>query len=179
MTTNNVRMSVTLRGTGLVTVKWPNGDQTLTLSPGGEYASLSRNFGTAQNRTITILGENITYFFCTDNELLTLDLSECTALQWLYCYNNQFTSLGVSDFTALKNLNVTGNTLLTSLDVSGCTALKELYCNNNQLTEAGLNALFEMLPYNSSHGTLRIGNNPGTSACTQSIATSKNLNVVI
>lgn len=53
----------------------------------------------------------LTYLQCSNNQLTSLDVSECTKLQYLYCSNNQ----------------------LTSLDVSGCTALTNLECYKNQI----------------------------------------------
>ncbi len=55
---------------------------------------------------------NLASLICQDNQLTSLDLSGCTALEGLYCSSNQ----------------------LTSLDVSGCTALTDLHCSRNQLT---------------------------------------------
>ena len=70
---------------------------------------------------------------CTENQLTSLDLSGCTALRELYCSVNQLANLDLSDCTALESLWCNNNQL-TSLDVSGCTALRSLGCENNQLT---------------------------------------------
>ena len=51
-------------------------------------------------------------FYCTYNQLTTLDISGCTQLTELSCDYNQ----------------------LTTLDVSGCTQLTKLYCFENKLT---------------------------------------------
>ena len=77
---------------------------------------------------------------CRRNQLTSLDVSGCTALEWLLCYGNQLTSLDVSGCTALEELDC-GYNQLTSLDVSGCTALKELDCDCNQLTSLDLSGL--------------------------------------
>jgi len=63
----------------------------------------------------------------------TLDVSGCTALDWLYCYSNQLTALNVSGCTALDAIDCRANQL-TALNVSGCTALTDLNCRANQLT---------------------------------------------
>ena len=70
---------------------------------------------------------------CRNNQLTSLDVSGCTALTYLNCSFNQLTSLDVSNNTALTDLDCNYNEL-TSLDVSGCTALTALYCRDNQLT---------------------------------------------
>jgi len=99
----------------------------------------------------------LTYLHCGDDpeisELTSLNVSGCTALEWLQCVGNQLTSLNVSGCTALESvrcnrnqlasLDVTNNTSLlmlecflnqlTSLDVSGCTALEYLNFGSNQL----------------------------------------------
>ena len=51
----------------------------------------------------------------------------------MYCGSTQLTSLDVSDCSALEYLNCDWSQL-TGLNVSGCTALKELHCSGNQLT---------------------------------------------
>jgi Leucine-rich repeat (LRR) protein len=96
----------------------------------------------------------LTYLYCYDNKLTSLDVTKNTALTKLYCNNNQLTSLDVTKNTALDELGCSKNKLasldvtknkaltgldcggnkLTSLDVTKNTALTKLYCNNNPLT---------------------------------------------
>ena len=78
----------------------------------------------------------LTYLSCNINQLTSLDLN--TALEYLYCGANQLTSLDLSNNTALRSLYCTDNQL-TSLDVSNCTALTNLSCYDNQLTSLDLN----------------------------------------
>ena len=75
----------------------------------------------------------LTWIYCNNNRLTSLDLSHNTALTELFCYDNQLTELDVSHNTALTELACSGNQL-TSLDVSHNTALTGLYCFKNQLT---------------------------------------------
>ena len=75
----------------------------------------------------------LTSLECYDNQLTSLDVSNCNALTSLNCSSNQLTSLDVSNNTALTSLNCSSNQL-TSLDVSNNTALTSLNCNSNQLT---------------------------------------------
>ena len=74
---------------------------------------------------------------CRDNQLTSLNVSGCTALEVLLCTDNQLTSLNVSGCTALEVLDCRDNQL-TSLNVSGCTALEGLLCEKNQLTSLNL-----------------------------------------
>jgi hypothetical protein len=100
--------------------------------------------------------------WCAGNQLTTLNISGCTALENLACGNNQLTELDVTKCTALtslicennqlKTLNVSGKTALqqlycgmnqlTTLNVSGCTVLNYLLCSNNQLTTLDLTGTF-------------------------------------
>ena len=75
----------------------------------------------------------LTYLWCSDNQLTSLDVSQNTALTDLVCYGNQLTSLNLSQNTALIELSCRNNKL-TSLDVSQNTALTMLSCHFNQLT---------------------------------------------
>ena len=70
---------------------------------------------------------------CSDNRLTSLDVSKNTELGWLNCSENQLRSLDVSKNTALGSLYCSGNRL-TSLDLSQNTKLNQLYCSENQLT---------------------------------------------
>jgi Leucine-rich repeat (LRR) protein len=86
--------------------------------------------------TVQIKGEGLTDFGCgryQRYQLTSLDVSKCTALEWLHCYSSQLTSLDVSGCTALEWL-ICSNNKLTSLDVSKCPALKSLWGSSNQLT---------------------------------------------
>ncbi len=98
------------------------------------------------------------WLWCRDNQLTSLDVSGCTALQCLWCDNNQLTSLDDSGLTTLEYLEC-GNNQLTSLDVSGCTALYNLGCENNQLTSLnvyGCTALQYLHCYNNQLTSLNV-----------------------
>ena len=75
----------------------------------------------------------LTSLHCYNNQLTSLDVSDCTALTYLDCSDNRLTSLDVSKNTELGWLNCSGNRL-TSLDLSQNTKLNQLYCSDNQLT---------------------------------------------
>ena len=75
---------------------------------------------------------SLTWLYCYNNQLTSLDVSKNTALIMLACNENQLTSLDVSKNTALTVLNC-GRNQLTSLDVSKNTALTSLLCHCNQL----------------------------------------------
>ena len=82
---------------------------------------------------------NVRELGCRGNNLITLDLSGCTALTELRCEENKLTTLDVSGCTSLTLLRCSDNQLM-GLDVSGCTALAELSCYKNNLTGLDLSA---------------------------------------
>ncbi|MFR9593252.1 MAG: leucine-rich repeat domain-containing protein [Rikenellaceae bacterium] len=76
-----------------------------------------------------------------------------TALTKLNCYDNNITSLDLSKCVALEYLDCEG-CLLTSLDVSGCAVLEELYCNTNLLTSINLSGCESLDYLNCSYNSL-------------------------
>jgi hypothetical protein len=76
---------------------------------------------------------DLTEFYCFENQLTSLDVSNNTALTSFDCHSNQLTTLDVSNNIALTYLDCNLNQL-TSLDVSNNTALTVLGCGVNQLT---------------------------------------------
>lgn len=80
---------------------------------------------------------NLTDLNCQENQLTSLDVSGCAALEELGCGGNQLTSLDVSNNTALEILSC-GDNQFTTLDVSKNTALRWLSCDDNQLTSLDL-----------------------------------------
>ena len=99
----------------------------------------------------------LTYLGCSGNSLTSLDVSGLTALTYLDCYANSLTSLDVSGLTALTSLHCSDNSL-TSLDVSGLTALTSLHCSDNSLTSldvSGLTALTSLTCSGNSLTSIR------------------------
>jgi len=71
----------------------------------------------------------------------SLELEGFTNLEELHCYDNQLSSLDCSNCPQLKIVRCQKNNL-TNLNLAGCLNLTELYCNRNQLTD--LNFLNEI-----------------------------------
>ena len=104
---------------------------------------------------------SLTDLTCHTNELLSLDVSNNTALDYLYCSSNPLTSLDVSNNIALTFLRCDDNQL-TGLDVSNNTALNILGFNSNQLTsiDVGNNTALTNLDSNFNQLTsLDVSNN--------------------
>lgn len=92
---------------------------------------------TIQSQAITIHGP-VSDFTCSDNQIISLDISRNAGLGSLSCGDNLLTSLDVSNNTSLETLYCTGN-LLTSLEVSNNMMLTALGCYNNRLTKLDVN----------------------------------------
>jgi hypothetical protein len=210
-----------LSGSGVATVDWGDGSEKVTLtlnendiknwansvrsSSDGDGVWFSHTYSTASIRTVTVNGDNITEFRCTDADIWTsLDLSKNTELQSLLCARTLLTSLDLSKNTVLTHLCVNENEKLMSLDVSKNTALKVLLfhsMNNSvtsldlskntaltmvsvyspQLSTTALNSLFGALHSNTISGetkTIFIRGNPGAYDCDNSIAESKGWKVI-
>ena len=87
------------------------------------------------------VGNNTALFYlnCMGNQLTSLNVTDCIALNDLQCWGNQLTSLNVSSCTALTTLNCAYNQL-TSLDVLANALLTNLDCENNSLTSLSVSA---------------------------------------
>jgi len=72
------------------------------------------------------------WLICSDNLLSELNIAGCTALRNLICHSNKFTSLDTSDSAGLIHLDYRWNQL-TSLDVSSNSTLGFLDCTGNFL----------------------------------------------
>ena len=119
----------------LVGSQWinTNGDTEIQVSEASSFNGIIQvNSSNISNLTGIEAFTSLTYLYCEDNELTSLDVSQNTALNYLWCFNNQLTSLDVSNNTDLLVLRC--NSLqLTSLDVSQNAALQTLNCSFNQL----------------------------------------------
>ena len=144
-----------IAGSGKMEIDWGDGVfETYTLSE--NLTSISNYIeGYRYYRNVTIGGENITLLNCPVSRLISLDVSDNTALTELNCPLNYLTSLDVSKNTALTNLNCSYNQL-TDLDVKSMTALKNLNCSAIQLTDLDVGS-------NTTLTTLSCDNNQLTS----------------
>ena len=164
-----------LRGTGTAVINWGDGTpkETITLSISG--TSHYHTYNDSTPHSITIIGGNVTFLHCGENQLTALDVSKNPELKELICFFNHLTALDVSKNTALTELYCYGNQL-TALDVSKNTALIYLSILSNKFDAAALNYTFGTLNVNTIKEytkTIFISDNPGTSSCNLSIAIDK------
>ncbi len=82
------------------------------------------------------------YAECHHNHIESIDLDGCTTLSHLYCYDNLLTSLDLSHTRDLNELRCSNNRL-KSLSLNGCRYLYELECDGNQLTSLDISSCAE------------------------------------
>jgi type IX secretion system substrate protein len=138
---------------------------------------------TNQLTNIDINLPNLKQFYCNENQLATLNVTDCPMLETLYCsnasitslqvsglthlyyldaHNNQLTSISLSNLPALLILDVNNN-LLPALNLNGLTALWSLSCANNQLTTldfTGVTSLKSIRCMSNQLTTLDFSGNP-------------------
>lgn len=83
---------------------------------------------------------------CSNNNLVSLDISNNPRLRELDCSDNQLPSVDISNNLKLGKLNCSGN-LIEALDISANTNLIELNCGRNNITSltTGSSSLLEIL----------------------------------
>jgi hypothetical protein len=74
---------------------------------------------------------------CSQNNLVSVNVSQNAALQIFYCSYNNLTSLNTSQNIALKDLRCSLNEL-TDLDLSNNPQLTELWCDANQISNLNI-----------------------------------------
>ena len=101
---------------GLDVDVWNAGEKVAVLGNTGRVDFRLKDTG----QDVIIKGHDIIKLFCNENQLTSLNVQGCTALQGLHCNDNQ----------------------LTSLNAQGLTVLQRLYCYNNQLTAHAFKDIF-------------------------------------
>ena len=84
-----------------------------------------------ESQQMTLYGK-VTALGCSENKLVTLEVHENPALEYLICSQNSIRSLNLHSNTRLKTLRCFRNKL-RFLDVSANTALERLWCDNNRI----------------------------------------------
>lgn len=132
--------TVTLRivAGGNVTIDWGTGQK--------EAIEASKNFGAPSTHEymlitnsleIKIYGYNITFLQCSNNSLISLDVTNAPHLRTLQCNNNKLTELDVTKNEQLRIL-WTGSNPITNLDLSQNEELTQLSCISNKLMSLDL-----------------------------------------
>ncbi len=179
-----------LSGSGSIDIDWGDGTESegYTCNDDGEFYAVTHYFS-ANSPTaavITVSGNNITGLECYDIQLMSLNVSQNTALTALDCCDNLLSDLDVSKNNKLERLVCSNNGLhslyirenfmlayldcddneLTDLDVSQNANLMYLLCRNNLFKTAALNSILNALHGNALlEKIVHIGENPGTDDC--------------
>lgn len=95
-----------------------------------------KKFNCSNNQIVTLNLTSINTLldlFCSNNSLTTLSVNGLSNLQNLYCSLNDLNTLDVSTNINLRNLDVKNNTIV-ALNTTNLTLLEYLDCSSNQLT---------------------------------------------
>ncbi len=108
-------------------------DEKNSDADGGIFEAFVVDVTYALTSQTVVLKGNIVCLRCRDNELTSLDITNCPGLKFLQCDNNQLTTFIVGDNSEQGYLSCANNQL-TQLDVSKAKNLAVLFCNGNKLT---------------------------------------------
>ena len=157
---NNVPFSFGISGIDPETeveVDWGNGEiETMTI----DNESIVRLEGNSKGTTIRINGL-IDYFDCSENDLISLDVTHNATLATLDCYWTGITALDLSKNPELGKLDCSYNEIGT-LDLSKNTKLFSLTCYDCELTSIDLSnntELEEAVIRNNSLSSVTLANN--------------------
>ena len=104
----------------------------------------------------------LTYLWCQNNYLTSLDVSKNTKLQYLNCDCNQLTSLVTGNNPYMWFLSCSQN-MITSLVLNNNLGLEQIICEENQLTSLNVSNNSELTWLNCSRNPLTaldVSNNP-------------------
>jgi len=166
--------SISLQGTGTATVNWGDGtpSQTHTIQQ-GTNTTCTHTYTGAGFRAITIIGDNVSYLNCSNNQITGMIAIHNPALTTLNCSNNLITILSVYS-TVLTTLDCSNNGLYGYTSFGGNIALTSLNIKNNLFNAGELEYIFEYLPDNPGQTkTIYIGGNEGAATCDKTIATGR------
>jgi len=167
-------VSFSVAGSGTIDIIWGDNSEIETFTLSETLKSYNHHYTGKPPFTITIEGENVTFFGssvnqltdlgfsnmteitkinCAYNNLTSLDMSGCTALEELTCNNNPLTSLNVSN-TRLKSLNVSEFFTIEHLVVENNVNLTVLNCSNNLIKNLDLSGNIALTTLNCSNNQL-------------------------
>ena len=92
---------------------------------------------------ISTILPNLETLCCPNNEIISIDLSDCVLLKECNCSTNRLTELKIQNTPKLLFLYCDINQL-SNLDVTECKSLKKLFCNDNDLTNLNLQGLINL-----------------------------------
>ena len=126
-----------ISGSGEMHINWGDGSPVETHTLSASIENYYHYYSGSPPYVITIEGDDMTYLYCSANQLTGLDVRRITTLTTLNCSNNQLMVLDVSKHDALEELNC-GSNQFSSLDLSHNSFLRQLWCTRSQLRELDL-----------------------------------------
>ncbi|TCN55545.1 T9SS C-terminal target domain-containing protein [Flavobacterium circumlabens] len=99
--------------------------------------------------------KNLTYLYCADSYLTSLDLSGLNNLKELVCSRSKIESIDLKGLTSLEKLDCYSNSI-TSLDISDCKNLKVLTCLQNSLYNLDTTGLLNLESIDCSQNKIKI-----------------------
>jgi len=121
-------------------VEWHHDDQSQNFENGSDPSDPNYGLTCFVHSTPVfnfLNNEALTYLDCSNNNLISLNVSACTSLNYLNCNNNRLSSINLSNNSELTYLHCAVN-YLTSLNVSANTELNYLDCYGNLLESLDL-----------------------------------------
>ena len=151
LTVAKPQVELNMQALGKLSIDWGDGTKDDVFEITSYSSKYTHKYSDTSFHTITIIGKNITYLCCNENQIIEIDISKYPKLKELVCRINKLTKLDVSKNTELEQL-ICGNNQLADLDVSKNAKLKWLLCGNNQLMclDVGKNEALEYLDCNEN-----------------------------
>lgn len=109
-----------------------NGDGQLQVSEAQNVHTLIASGRNISNFDGIRSFSNLHIFYCDNNNITTIDISNLTHLEKFRCYDNRLTQVNLSGCTDLEQI-IGFNNLLSSLNVAGIYNLQQLSFSNNNI----------------------------------------------
>ena len=134
-------------------VAWDGAAEQQIVSIGADYSWQYKSFAGALDLSGCTALE---YVNCAGfNQLSSLHVSGASALNTLYCFNSQLSSLDLHTNTALRILNCSDNPL-SALDIHDNPGLTQLYCQNTQLSSLTVSTAPNLFYLDCSKNSLKL-----------------------
>jgi len=175
MTTKGAEVEIIMLGEqGIASIDWGDGTQESVemnkdylffsdINENREPVKYVHAYSDTSEHTLTIIGKNITFLECSNNQLTSLDVSKNRALLVLNCsFNQHLEKIDVSSNRVLIELSCASNHL-TNLNITKNRVLKKLVCPDNQLTNLNISVntdLEVLLCSGNLLSSIDISNNP-------------------
>lgn len=162
-------------------------DLFINWGDGGITSSDSYQYSRSGTYNITIQAKNLKWFKASSNyagsyfHIHSIDFKDCNSLVGIDLDGEDLITLNVANMKALEYLDC-GYNDLTSLDIKGCSSLTYVDCSHNELSAEVLNKIFSDLPQGKTwignygdklQSTIYFAQNPGEDTCDKSIAEKK------